>query len=83
MIEQTFDIRWVQKARWPGTPAARACDHQGRNIDRARGVTRRVRTDRQPIAFVLLRTAGFLALALVLILVLFPAALAAQSIRNT
>ena len=75
--------KWVRRLCGPGTPAARACDHQGRNIDRGRGVTRRVKTDRQPIAFVLLRTAGFLALALVLILVLFPAALAAQSIRNT
>ena len=42
-----------------------------------------MKTDRQPIAFVLLRTAGFLVLALVLILVLFPAALAAQSVRGT
>jgi hypothetical protein len=40
-----------------------------------------MKRDRQPIAFVLLRTASLLALALFLILVLFPAALAAQSAR--
>jgi hypothetical protein len=37
--------------------------------------------DRHPIARVLVRTAVLLALAMYLILVLFPAALAAQSIR--
>jgi hypothetical protein len=40
-----------------------------------------MKPDRQPVARVLIRTAAFLAFALYLILVLFPAALAAQSIH--
>jgi hypothetical protein len=41
-----------------------------------------MKQDRQPITFVLLRTASLLFLALFLILVIFPAALAAQSVRG-
>jgi hypothetical protein len=41
-----------------------------------------VKPNRQPVALVLLRTAGLLVLALYLILVLFPAAIAAQTIRT-
>ena len=37
----------------------------------------------QPIGLVVLRTAGLLALALFLILVVFPAALSAQSARTS
>jgi hypothetical protein len=41
-----------------------------------------VNPDRRPIAFALLRSAGLIVVALFLILVLFPAALAAQSVRT-
>jgi hypothetical protein len=40
-----------------------------------------MKPDRQPVVVVLVRTAGYLALAIFLILVLLPAALAAGSNR--
>jgi hypothetical protein len=52
-----------------------------RNIEGAQGVRRRMKPDRQPVVVVLVRTAGYLALAMFLILVLLPAALAAGSNR--
>jgi hypothetical protein len=42
-----------------------------------------MKSDHRAVGFVLLRTAGLVALALFLILVIFPAALAAQSTRTS
>ena len=57
------------------TPAA------ARNNARPSDVSRRVNPDRRAIVFTLLRSAGMIAVALFLILVLFPVALAAQSVH--
>jgi len=61
----------------PGIPA------MARNIGADWGVTTRMNPGGKHIAVVLLRTATLLGLAAFVILVIFPAALAAQSMHRT
>ena len=79
MLERMFYCVTVQSAIGPGLATPRDSHASRRNIRAVVGVSRDMQTPFRPVAYAVARSAAMVALAVLLILVLLPAAIAAQA----